>query len=107
VAVTGNYGEAGALARYGGAWGRQAVFSGHNSMWWWGPPTGDGRVVIVVGYAGARAFLEERFRSVTLAARLDNGLDVDNEEQGQPVWVCRDLDGTWAASWRDWRHYSG
>jgi 4-amino-4-deoxy-L-arabinose transferase-like glycosyltransferase len=107
VAVTGNYGEAGSLARYGGAWGRDAVFSGHNSMWWWGPPTGDGRVVIVVGYAGAGAFLEERFGSVTLAARLDNGLDVDNEEQGQPVWVCRGLDGTWAASWRDWRHYSG
>ena len=107
VAVTGNYGEAGALHRYGGAWGREAVFSGHNSMWWWGPPGGDGRVVMVVGYAGARAFLEERFRSVTLAARLDNGLDVDNEEQGQPVWVCRDLDGTWAATWRDWRHYSG
>jgi hypothetical protein len=33
VAVTGNYGEAGALARYGGAWGRDAVFSGHNSFW--------------------------------------------------------------------------
>jgi 4-amino-4-deoxy-L-arabinose transferase-like glycosyltransferase len=107
VAVTGNYGEAGALARYGGAWGRDAVFSGHNSMWWWGPPPGDGRVVIVVGHAGDRAFLEERFGSVTLAARLDNGLGVDNEEQGQPVWVCRDLDGTWAASWRDWRHYTG
>jgi 4-amino-4-deoxy-L-arabinose transferase-like glycosyltransferase len=107
VAVTGNYGEAGALARYGGAWGRSAVFSGHNSSWWWGPPGGDGRVVIVVGYADGRAFLQRRFRSVTLAARLDNGQGIDNEEQGQPVWVCRGLDGTWAASWRDWRHYSG
>jgi hypothetical protein len=107
VAVTGNYGEAGALARYGGVWGRQAVFSGHNSLWWWGPPGGDGRVVIVVGYGRDRAFLERRFRSVTLAGRLDNGHGVDNEEQGQPIWVCRGLDGTWAASWRDWRHYSG
>jgi hypothetical protein len=107
VAVTGNYGEAGALARYGGAWGREGVFSGHNSMWWWGPPGGDGRVVIVVGYAGARAFLEERFRSVTLAGRLDNGHGIDNEEQGQPIWVCRGPDGTWPGSWREWRHYSG
>jgi hypothetical protein len=107
VAVTGNYGEAGALARYGGAWGRDAVFSGHNSYWWWGPPGGDGRVVIVVGYAESRAFLQQRFRSVTLAARLDNGQGIGNEEQGQPVWVCRDLVGTWAGSWRDWRHYSG
>jgi Dolichyl-phosphate-mannose-protein mannosyltransferase len=107
IAVTGNYGEAGALARYGGAWGRTAVFSGHNSAWWWGPPSGDGRVVIVVGNAGGRELLQERFRSVTLATRLDNGQGVNNEEQGQPVWVCRGLRGTWAGTWRDWRHYSG
>jgi len=107
VAVTSNYGEAGALARYGGAWGRDAVSSGHNSFWWWGPPGGDGRVVIVVGDADGRAFLQQRFRSVTLAGRLDNGQGIDNEEQGRPIWVCRDLIGTWAGSWRDWRHYSG
>jgi hypothetical protein len=107
VAVTSNYGEAGALARYGGAWGRQAVYSGHNSFWWWGPPRGDGRVVIVVGYDQDRAFLQRQFRSVTLAGRLDNGQGIGNEEQGHPIWVCRDLHGSWAASWRDWRHYSG
>jgi hypothetical protein len=107
IAVTANYGEAGALARYGGAWGRTAVFSGHNSAWWWGPPSGDGRVVLVVGYEQGRAFLQRRFRSVTLAARLDNGQGVGNEEQGQPVWVCRGLIGTWAGTWLGWRHYSG
>jgi hypothetical protein len=107
VAVTGNYGEAGALARYGGAWGREAVYSGHNSYWWWGPPAGDGRVVLVVGYGEHRDFLQRQFRSVTLAGRLDNGQGIGNEEQGQPIWVCRGLVGTWAASWRDWRHYSG
>jgi Dolichyl-phosphate-mannose-protein mannosyltransferase len=107
IAVTANYGEAGALARYGGAWGRTAVFSGHNSAWWWGPPSGDGRVVLVVGYEQGRAFLQQRFRSVTLAARLDNRRGVPNEEQGQPVWVCRGLVGTWAGTWRGWRHYSG
>jgi hypothetical protein len=107
VAVTGNYGEAGALARYGGDWGRRASFSGHNSFWWWGPPSGDGGVVIVVGYEQARDVLEQRFRSVTLAGRLDNGHGVDNEEQGHPVWVCRGLHGTWRDTWIDWRHYSG
>jgi hypothetical protein len=107
VAVTGNYGEAGALARYGGAWGRQASFSGHNSYWFWGPPHGDGSVVIVVGYGQARDLLDERFGSVTLAGRLDNRHGVDNEEQGQPVWLCRDLRGTWADTWIAWRHYDG
>jgi hypothetical protein len=107
VAVTGNYGEAGALERYGGAWGRQAVFSGHNSYWFWGPPHGDGSVVIVVGYAQARDLLDERFASVTLAGRLDNRHGVDNEEQGQPVWICRGLRGTWPDTWTAWRHYDG
>jgi hypothetical protein len=64
-------------------------------------------MVIVVGSAQSRAFLEEHFRSVTLATRLDNGQGVDNEEQGQPVWVCRGLTGTWASDWLGWRHYSG
>ncbi len=73
----------------------------------WGPPRGDGRVVIVVGYPHGRAFLQERFRSVALAARFDNGRGVDNEEQGQPIWVCRGLIGTWASTWPGWRHYSG
>jgi hypothetical protein len=107
VAVTGNYGEAGALARYGGTWGRAAVFSGHNSYWWWGPPSGDGRVVLVVGEAVGVDFLQARFASVTLAGRLDNGQDIDNEEQGHRIWVCRGLRGTWASDWRAWRHYSG
>jgi 4-amino-4-deoxy-L-arabinose transferase-like glycosyltransferase len=107
VVVTQNYGEAGALARFGGAWGRQASSSGHNSYWSWGPPRGDGRVVLVVGYGQARGLLEERFGSVTLARRLDNRHGVDNEEQGQPVWICRDLRGTWPATWLAWRHYDG
>jgi hypothetical protein len=64
-------------------------------------------VVLVVGYEQGRGFLQQRFRSVTLAARLDNGQGVDNEEQGQLVWVCRGLVGTWAGIWLGWRHYSG
>ena len=95
------------LARFGGDWGRRASFSGHNSYWWWGAPSGDGSVVIVVGYQQASDLLAQRFRSVTLARRLDNGHGVDNEEQGQPVWVCRGLRGSWPNTWIAWRHYDG
>jgi hypothetical protein len=104
VVVTGNYGEAGAVARFAGPWADGRVFSGHNSWWFWGPPPGDGRVVLVVGEDPA--WLAGRFASVTLAGRLDNGLGIDNEEQGQPVWLARDLRGGWA-DWRAWRHYDG
>jgi hypothetical protein len=108
VIVTANYGEAGALERFGDAQTRESTYSGHNSTWWWGPPHGDGSVVIVVGGDGDdREFLEERFRSVTDAARLENGAGVDNEEQGQPVFVARGLRGTWEDTWSGWRHYDG
>jgi hypothetical protein len=107
VFVTGNYGEGGALERFGTPATRGRVFSGHNSFWSWGPPRGDGSVVIVVGYQGAEDVLRARFASVTRAATLDNGRGIDNEEQGQPVWVCRGLRGGWAERWIDWRHYDG
>jgi hypothetical protein len=64
-------------------------------------------VVIVVGYPQDRAWLQQRFASVTLAARFDNGHRVDNEEQGQPIWLCRGLRGSWESTWLSWRHYSG
>jgi 4-amino-4-deoxy-L-arabinose transferase-like glycosyltransferase len=112
VVVTGNYGEAGALERFAGPELRDRVYSGHNSYWFWGPPSGDGEVVVVVGYNRARDWLAQRFDSVTLATRLDNaalndGEAVDNEEQGQPVWIARGLREPWATGWLGWRHYDG
>lgn len=105
VVVTGNYGEAGALERFAPAEVATRTFSGHNSFWFFGRPVRDDATVIVVGYRQPR--LAERFDSVTLARRLDNGAGIDNEEQGTPVWICRGLRGSWASTWIDWRHYDG
>ncbi len=44
------------------------------------------------------------FGSCRIADRLDNGLDVDNEEQGQPVAVCESPRGGWAAVWPSLKH---
>ena len=38
VVLASNYGEAGAVDRYGRAAGLPAVYSGHNGYWYWGPP---------------------------------------------------------------------
>ena len=35
--LTGNYGEAGALARYGAGQGLPTAYSGANNFWLWGP----------------------------------------------------------------------
>jgi hypothetical protein len=34
---------------------------------------------------------------------VDNGVGVENEEQGTPVWVGRDLRGSWAEIWPRFR----
>jgi hypothetical protein len=35
---------------------------------------------------------------------LDNGVDVDNEEQGEPVAVCRRPIGGWHLVWPRFKH---
>lgn len=103
VLLTGNYGEAGALDRYGRALGLPRVYSGQNELWWLGPPPASATVVVLVtegdpGRSGA-------FGSCELKAELDNGYGVENEEQSARVFVCRDLTGTWAGLWPSFQHF--
>jgi hypothetical protein len=73
---TSNYGEAGALARYGPALGVPAPYSGHNEL-------GLGCDVV---------------------DRLDNGVGVDTEEQDAPLAVCTGRKEPWAQVWPRLRH---
>lgn len=104
VLITGSYGEAGALDRYGPALELPPAYSGHNSYWHWRRPATDDATVVAVRMP--REFLLEHFDRCELAATVDNGLAIDNEAQGQPIWVCRDLRGTWPQRWPAFRHYS-
>jgi 4-amino-4-deoxy-L-arabinose transferase-like glycosyltransferase len=104
VLLTGSYGEAGALDRYGPALGLPRAHSGHNSYWHWRRPTGDDATVVAVRLP--ETVLEGQFDTCDQAATVDNGLGVDNEAQGAPVWVCRGLRGTWPERWPTFRHYS-
>jgi hypothetical protein len=49
--------------------------------------------------------LQEFFGSVERVGTLDNGLDVENEEQGHGIWVCREPVASLPKMWRDLRHY--
>jgi hypothetical protein len=99
--VTSNYGEAGAVDRYGPGLGLPPAFSGHNGYWYWGPPPATADTIVAVGFA--RDFLERSFGDVRLATQLDNHVRVDNDEQGAPVWVCsRPRDG-WPTLWPRFR----
>ena len=101
--VASNYGEAGAIDRYGPAYGLPLAFSGHNAFWYWGPPPATADTVVAVGFA--RTFLEQSFGDVRLGTRLDNHLRVANQEQGVPVWVCSQPRDTWATLWPRFRSF--
>jgi hypothetical protein len=103
VLLTSNYGEAGALLRYGGRYGLPTAYSGHNSFWWWGPPTAPGDPTIAVGLD--RSDLAPHFRSCRIAARVHNDVSVDNDEEGAPIWVCSGPKASWASMWPAFRQY--
>ena len=97
--LTANYGEAGAVDRFAPALG--PAYSGHNAYGTWGPPPEDVDTVIVVGYPEER--LAPWFGRVEPAARVDNGVDLDNEEQGAPIWVATDRRARWSEIWPELR----
>jgi hypothetical protein len=98
--VTGNYGEAGAVDRF--APDLAPAYSGHNSYWTWGPPPEDTDVVIAVGIPEQR--LAQWFGRVEEAGRVDNGVGLDNDEQGTPVLTARDRRVPWSEIWPQLRH---
>ncbi|MEU6020199.1 glycosyltransferase family 39 protein [Micromonospora sp. NPDC047134] len=106
VILTGNYGEAGAVARYGPARGLPAAYSGHNSMADFGRPPQEAEVVIAVGWRQPQQ-LRTWFTEVTLAGRVDQRVRVDNDENGGPIWLCRGLRRPWADIWTTEVRHSG
>ncbi len=103
VILTNNYGEAGALELLGK--GLPPVYSGHNGFWYWGPPPADRTVVVHVG-DWARADWSPYFTDCRTVARINNGLGISNQEQGQAVSVCSGLRVPWSVIWPRLRRLS-
>jgi hypothetical protein len=97
VILTHNYGEAGAIDRYGEALGLPSAYSGHNAYAEWGPPPDTNGPVILVG-EHAPALLDSLF-DCQLAAEVDNLGGIDNEERGAPVWACAAGLESWQTLW--------
>ena len=92
VVITSNYGEAGALARFGRGLAAETAQRPERAVRRRAPGRGHD-VVVMVGYHRA---VERLFASCDVAARLDNGVGVDNEEQDAPVAVCRGPVAPWS-----------
>lgn len=103
--IAGNYGEAGAIARFGPADGLPTVvYSGQNQLWYYGPPPAADTTVLFVGIDPV--YLASAYGDCAKAATLDNHAGVSNEEQGRPILVCRDPLAPWSVIWPARQHYS-
>lgn len=95
--LTLNYGEAGAIERFGPRYDLPKPGSGHNNYWLWGPPEVTPDVVVAVGQS--KAYLERLFDDVRLAASYRTRYGIENEGHGAPIWICRGPRGTWEELW--------
>jgi 4-amino-4-deoxy-L-arabinose transferase-like glycosyltransferase len=101
--LTRNYGEAGAIERYGQPFGLPTPHSGGTGYWYWGPPSSTATTVIAVGFDRGR--LTRAFTDVRLATRLHNRYKIDNDEQDDPVWICTGRRAPWAQLWPTFRNF--
>jgi hypothetical protein len=102
--LTGNYGEAGAIDRYGPGLGLPQVYSGANNFWLWGPPPAADSAALAVNMDPA--FLRREFTRVRLVATFRNGLGVSDDEQGTQIFLATGLKSSWALDWPAFRDYS-
>lgn len=92
-----NYGEAGAVDRFGGAMGLPRAYGVHNGYWYWGPPPATETQVVAVGFSSE--VIDRLCPVPVLAGRLHNPWEVKDDEQGAPVWYCSRIRGTWKELW--------
>jgi hypothetical protein len=97
---TGNYGEAGAVDRFGPELGLPRAYSGHNAYARFGIPPGSAGPVIVLGYGNPSS----DFAGCCATATIDNGVELENEEQGGSVFICERPRRPWRDAWAELRH---
>jgi hypothetical protein len=102
--LAGNYGEAGAIERYGPQFGLKHAFSGNNNFWLWGPPPAADTAAIAVNVDPA--LLHREFAQVRQVATFWNGLGVSDDEQGATIYLATGLRAPWSVTWPAFRNYS-
>ena len=104
IVLASNYGEAGAVDRFGPGYRLPPAYSGHMAFWYWGPPPASTDTAVAVGFSAGQ--LTRVCGQLRLAGHLNNRLGVSNQEQGAPVWVCQRTGRPWRQIWpglRDFR----
>ncbi|WP_350276515.1 glycosyltransferase family 39 protein [Kribbella sp. HUAS MG21] len=100
---TGNYGEAGALVRYGPSRGLPTPYSAHMSFWDWDrpPDTNTGPVLLVE--IERTPIFESHFRDCKEVGTVDS--IVSNDEDGTALVLCAGPAEPWSTLWPKIRRY--
>jgi 4-amino-4-deoxy-L-arabinose transferase-like glycosyltransferase len=99
-----NYGEDGAIARYGPRHGLPVPYSGHMSNADWGPPPDSANGPVLLVYQSGQN-IGRFFTGCREVGRVNTGRAVDNEEQGSHITLCAATAKPWSALWPSLRHY--
>jgi 4-amino-4-deoxy-L-arabinose transferase-like glycosyltransferase len=101
---TENYGEAGAIDLLEPGLGLPRAYSAHNGFSEWGMPPAAATHVLLVGAEDPAEAAPYFDRCRTLAV-VDDGVELNNDEQGLPVMLCRTA-GPWPQLWPHLRHFN-
>lgn len=93
--LTANYGEAGAIDRFGPSRGLPRALSGHLGYAAWGHPSSS--TVLTVGLT--RADLLDSFARVEPRGSLATPHGIDNDEDGAPLFLCSEPLAPWPVLW--------
>ncbi|HEY2286954.1 MAG TPA: glycosyltransferase family 39 protein [Streptosporangiaceae bacterium] len=101
--LAGNYGEAGAIDRFGPADGLPPAYSGANNFWYWGPPPARDTDAIAINVDPA--LLRREYARVRRIGTFRNGLGVQDDEQGVPLYLATGLRSGWGRAWPRFRDF--
>lgn len=87
--LASNYGEAGAVDWFGPTLGLPSAISGHDTYWFWRPRQQPAGPLVTLGYQEPQ--LRTLCGTLTQVGTVSNPIDIANEEQGGPIFICRDL----------------
>ena len=102
--LAGNYGEAGAIDRFGPADGLPQAYSGANNFWYWGPPPARDTDAIAINVDPG--LLRREYASMRRIGTFENGLGVSDDEEGAALYLAAGLRSGWGRAWPRFRDFA-